>query len=300
MSDLEALLQFNRRPVSQDMIKYLSRSTESIIQVRETNSMIDAAIPAPKLDVFITRLVKYSNVQTPTLMATSVFLSRLRSIIPANVYGIETTRHRIFLGCLILSAKTLNDSSPLNKHWASYTDGILHLKEVNTIERELLEYFEWNLSITTNDLINVLAPFLKPIKEQIMRSKQQDLLLFNAPTPSQLKSYMHSPQSRSSSYNSIPSLSTSSTMSTLNSSKSRSSLNYNNYSKVQTIPENEVSPMGQRKTSLSNLDPNKYANDSLTDRRKSSRPIILKTGLDKPINHAPVKIKKSSWTNFFR
>lgn len=298
MSDFEALLQFNRRAVSQDMIMYLSRSTESIIQVRETNSMVDVALPAPKLEIFIARLVKYSNVQTPTLMATSVFLSRLRSIIPANVYGIETTRHRIFLGCLILSAKTLNDSSPLNKHWASYTDGVLHLKEVNTIERELLEYFDWNLSITTNDLINVLAPFLKPIKEQIIRSKQQDLLLFNAPTPSQAKS-RYSPHSRSSSYNSIPSLSTSSTMSTLNSSKSRGSLNYNNI-RVQTIPEDVERPAGQRKTSLSNLDPNKYANDSLIGNRKSSRPVILKTGLDKPIDHIPVKIKKSNWTNFFR
>lgn len=297
MSDIEALLQFNRKPVSQEMITYLARSTESIIQVCETHSMIDVAIPAPKLELFIKKLVKYSNVQTPTLMATTVFLTKLRSIIPANVYGIETTRHRIFLGCLILSAKTLNDSSPLNKHWAQYTDGLLHLKEVNTIERELLEYFDWNLTLSTNDLIQSLAPFLKPIKDQIIRSRQQELLLFNAPTPSQLKSYMNSPQSRSSSYNSIPSLSSSNTISTINSSRSRSSLNYS--ANIQTIPEGESDVVSQRKTSLSNLDPNKYANTSVSEKRKSSRPIILKTGLDKPMVAGQTKIKRSNWTNFF-
>ena len=129
MSDYEALLQFNKKAVSKEMVQYLASTTASIIKIKKTNSMIDIALPAPPLVKFINRLIKHSNVQTPTLMATSVYLVKLRSIIPSNVYGIETTRHRIFLGCLILAAKTLNDSSPLNKHWAEYTDGLLLLRE---------------------------------------------------------------------------------------------------------------------------------------------------------------------------
>ncbi|QLQ79890.1 hypothetical protein HG537_0C05380 [Torulaspora globosa] len=230
MSDYEALLHFNKRAVTVEMIQYLASSTASIIQIKKSNNMIDIALPAPPLTQFIQGLISHSNVQTPTLMATTVYLAKLRSIIPGNVYGIETTRHRIFLGCLILAAKTLNDSSPLNKHWAKYTDGLLHIREVNTIERELLEYFDWNVTITTKELITCLTPFLQPIKEQFLRQKRQDYLLFNAPVQGQLREYITSTSneshSRSSSSMSLPSLASTATLSTVDSRRSRMAYNH--------------------------------------------------------------------------
>ncbi|KAF6062854.1 Cyclin, N-terminal domain family protein [Candida albicans] len=83
-----------------------------------------------------------------------------------NHHRMETTRHRIFLSALIVAAKSLNDSSPLNKHWTKYTDGLLTLEEVNLAERELLNILNWKTNITKEELIISLYPFLQPIIRQ--------------------------------------------------------------------------------------------------------------------------------------
>lgn len=248
-------------------------------------------------------------------MATTVYLSKLRSIIPGNVYGIETTRHRIFLGCLILAAKTLNDSSPLNKHWASYTDGLLHIREVNTIERELLEYFDWNVTITTNELTTCLSPFLQPIKEQCLKQRQQNLLLFNAPLQGQLKeyiggtNYITDAHSRSSSNYSLPSLASTATLSTVDSRRSRLSQN-----KIHSINESDESFYENSKSKTSQYNPYKSLvsdkeniNSANVPKKlnhdqysKKGRPIILSRKESKypPISESH-PIKKSSWQSIF-
>lgn len=161
------------------MVQYLVDVTGSLIKVR--SSAYPSPPPSPTdapvtLFEFIRRLIKHSNVQTPTLMSTLVYLARLKTILPSNVYGLKTTRHRIFLGCLILAAKTLNDSSPINKHWAAYTDGLLSISEVNTLERELLEYLDWDLTMTNNDLICALSHFLTPIKHELKKKQQEQII----------------------------------------------------------------------------------------------------------------------------
>ncbi|ODV96166.1 hypothetical protein PACTADRAFT_49562 [Pachysolen tannophilus NRRL Y-2460] len=194
-----SLKVFLRKPVAQDMVSYLAATTDSVIKIKPSSPNLEQYPTPPStpmdnksttnnnnnsnsskqpvaLTLFIERLISYSNVQTPTLMSTLVYLIRLRSILPSNSYGIESTRHRLFLGCLILAAKNLNDSSPLNKHWAKYTDGALSIKEVNTIERELLGYLNWDLRISNTDLINCLSPFLQPIKEKLKKDHELSLL----------------------------------------------------------------------------------------------------------------------------
>lgn len=179
MSDKEALKIFSRQPVSQDMVNFLVATTNSIIQVKPLKrnqhhrklSSTSSTIISPyshsiSLTNFIKNVINYSNVQTPTLMATIVYLNKLRNLLPANAIGMETTRHRIFLSALIVAAKSLNDSSPLNKHWTKYTDGLLTLEEVNLAERELLNILNWKTNITKEELIISLYPFLQPIIRQ--------------------------------------------------------------------------------------------------------------------------------------
>mmetsp|Transcript_9194 Transcript_9194/g.11104 ORF Transcript_9194/g.11104 Transcript_9194/m.11104 type:complete len:300 (+) Transcript_9194:2053-2952(+) len=184
MSDREALRIFSRQPVSEEMVSFLASTTSSVIQVKtpkpQKMSMNDSNLlisPVVKthvpLTVFIKKLIKYSNVQTPTLMASLIYLNKLRNILPANAVGMETTRHRIFLGSLILSAKSLNDSSPMNKHWTKYTDGLLSIEEVNMAERELIGLLKWDINVKEDELIMVLQPFLTSIKNSI-RKKHQD------------------------------------------------------------------------------------------------------------------------------
>ena len=237
----ETLVQFNKLCVSNDMIQFLADKTVAAVKIQPTPAADPTQkghggkrLPIPSLISFIKKLVTYSNVQTPTLMATSVYLTKLRSIIPNNVRGMETTRHRLFLGCLILSAKSLNDSSPSNKCWAKYTNGLISLREVNTIERELLDYFNWNVNIKVDDLISSLMDLLVPFGAQLARSQEQrakickvhryynvreSLLMFNAPRSGHLKHYLNSSNPRGC-LTSIPSIPSSASVSSVESNSS--------------------------------------------------------------------------------
>lgn len=174
MSDKEALKLFSRQPVTQEMVEFLASTTSSVIQVKpkanmssQIGSLVVTPVTCVSLTKFINRLIEYSNVQTPTLMASLVYLNRLRNVLPGNAVGMETTRHRIFLAALILSAKSLNDSSPLNKHWTKYTNGLMTNTEVNSAERELIGLLNWNLNVAQDELVTVLQPFLVPIKQSL-------------------------------------------------------------------------------------------------------------------------------------
>ncbi|OIW25337.1 cyclin [Coniochaeta ligniaria NRRL 30616] len=196
-----ALDQFVYQPVSRTMIAYLAEAAFGVIQC-DPNMMPPPAAeprtaanshlpptpprspppravrhddgPLPGLEEFITQLVVSSNVQVPTLMSTLVYLNRLKSRLQPMAKGLRCTTHRIFLASLILSAKYLNDSSPKNKHWASYsviqTDAYnfgFSRTEVNLMEKQLLSLLNWELRITEADLHRELEPFLAPIRHDI-------------------------------------------------------------------------------------------------------------------------------------
>jgi len=192
-----ALDQFVYLPVSRQMISYLAKAACDVIQCDPTmmpptpvsdyrsSSSSSPRSPSPRvvrsedgglpsLEEFITKLVVSSNVQVPTLMSSLVYLNRLRSRLQPMAKGLRCTTHRIFLASLILAAKYLNDSSPKNKHWASYsvvsTDEHsfgFSRTEVNLMEKQLLFLLDWDLRITEDDLYHELDFFLAPIRADI-------------------------------------------------------------------------------------------------------------------------------------
>lgn len=179
--DSEALKVFSKQPVSQQMVEFLAATTSSVLRLKPTDAppskKFGSLVVTPKvvsLTHFIRRLIDHSHVRTPTLMASLVYLNRLRNALPGNAMGMETTLHRIFLAALILSAKTLNDSSPLNKHWTTYTDGLLTNKEVNAAERDLIGLLKWDLNVHESELVTVLQPFLMPIKNDIITRRKTE------------------------------------------------------------------------------------------------------------------------------
>ncbi|KAK6202446.1 uncharacterized protein RJT21DRAFT_118474 [Scheffersomyces amazonensis] len=274
MSDKEALRVFARQPVSQDMIDILVTTTKSIIQVRNPKpqySLIPSVksvnmLVGPKSSIslvnFIKNLIKYSNVQTPTLMATLVYLNKLRNILPANAIGMETTRHRIFLAALIVSAKSLNDQSPLNKHWTKYTDGLLTNEEVNMAERELIGMLKWDISIKEDELIIALQPFLTNIKDQLVQRMEEEnnqkLNYYRLSNSFSNRSISSRSSSRSSlsSYNSSLSLKNSHSNYSLqssNSSNSSYSLNNINEDIIEGGSKPRRIPLSNKSTNLLNL-----------------------------------------------
>lgn len=197
MADLNAaaLEHFVYTPVSKDMISYLAAAASNVIQCdasmmppppqTRAQNPTPPRTPSPRavrsddsglpsLEEFITKLVVSSNVQVPTLMSTLVYLTRLRSRLQPMAKGLRCTTHRIFLAALILTAKYLNDSSPKNKHWATYSNinndsfnfGFSRT-EVNLMEKQLLFLLDWELRITEEDLYRELDVFLAPIRGEI-------------------------------------------------------------------------------------------------------------------------------------
>lgn len=172
--DLKALNVFVQSAVTQDMIHKLVVKTLQVIPCLEDKnkkSTTDGK-PLPSLMTFINRLVRYTNVYTGTLMATLVYLERLKQKLPKNAQGLPCTRHRIFLSCLILASKFHNDSSPKNIHWAKYTDGLFSNTDVNLMERQLLYLLNWDIRVTNEQMVGQLGKFLEPIKEDLVRTSK--------------------------------------------------------------------------------------------------------------------------------
>jgi hypothetical protein len=187
-----ALEHFVYQPVNNDMIAFLAHAAQNVISCDPTSYSRSRNPPTPprtpeadgddqhdkslpSVEDFIRQLVVSSNVQVPTLMASLVYLTRLKARLQPQARGIRCTTHRIFLASLILAAKYLNDSSPKNKHWSKYSNiSTQHYNfgfdrtEVNTMEKQLLFLLEWDLRIHEEHLYAELDYFLEPLRQKIV------------------------------------------------------------------------------------------------------------------------------------
>ncbi|KAK2596786.1 PHO85 cyclin-1 [Conoideocrella luteorostrata] len=196
-----ALELFIHQPVNHKMIEFLAEAARNVVicgsapvgnlrkqhekqhNILPTSSTLHNFQPAqliskttPTLEEFIEQLIAFSNVPVPTLMSTLVYLSRLRAKLHSMAHGLPCTAHRIFVASLILAAKYLNDGSPKNKHWASYTlintdiySFGFGLFEINRMEKQVLSLLGWDLRITEQDLYLELEHFLRPLRGQTDR-----------------------------------------------------------------------------------------------------------------------------------
>ncbi|KAM7188700.1 hypothetical protein V8F33_010470 [Rhypophila sp. PSN 637] len=74
----------------------------------------------PTLATFITWLIRASGISTGTLVATVIYLARLKKRLSPATTGSQCSAHRIFLSVLILTSKYLHDTNYSNKNWAQY------------------------------------------------------------------------------------------------------------------------------------------------------------------------------------
>lgn len=184
--------------VDSRMISYLAKAADNVIpcdknmmpaQSRKNTSPANLPTPPttpelravqpedpmlPTVEQFIRQLVRSSNVQAATLMPTLVYLQRLKNKLQPMSRGLRCTSHRIFLACLILAAKYVNDISPKNKHWARYTNmegPTYHFgfctSEVNLMEKQLLQLLDFDLRFSEEDLYNSWREYVEPTRQKM-------------------------------------------------------------------------------------------------------------------------------------
>jgi hypothetical protein len=130
--------------------------------------------PLPTIEQFISKLVVSSGTKAGTLLASLVYLRRLKTRLHARFKGRRCSNHRIFLATLILAAKYHNDFSLMNKDWAQCSVMSMHnynfcfsCTQINLMEQQLLFLLDWDLRITEEDLYRELEHFLAPLRPGI-------------------------------------------------------------------------------------------------------------------------------------
>ncbi|KAL0083597.1 hypothetical protein J3Q64DRAFT_1641569 [Phycomyces blakesleeanus] len=133
------LLDLLRSPVSPQFLSYVSRQASLVIPCDDQPDLDSDKNPLvlPHLHTFVCLLIRRSSMRSGTILAALVFLNRLQKRLSLVARGSFCTCHRIFLATLIITAKSLHDSSPKNKHWARYAM-YFNLPEVNLMEIQLL------------------------------------------------------------------------------------------------------------------------------------------------------------------
>ncbi|THV00575.1 hypothetical protein K435DRAFT_657034, partial [Dendrothele bispora CBS 962.96] len=151
------LVHLMTQRVSLEMVDYIARRTVKVIHVDDDPSTYDNAANMSLKD-FIIQLVKACHVHVSTLLTTLIYLERLHLKLPVIAKG-GSTRHRVFLATLIVSAKYLNDSTPKNAHWQKYAL-VFPLKEINLMESQLLSMLDFDLRFDEEEACRVFAPFM--------------------------------------------------------------------------------------------------------------------------------------------
>ncbi|KAF7722377.1 hypothetical protein EC973_003187 [Apophysomyces ossiformis] len=152
------MLDMIRQPVTPELLAYVTHQASLVIPCERLPEDQYRLNDLPSLPTFVNLLVKRSSIRAGTLLGLLVFLDRLQRQLSPIAKGMPCTCHRIFLATLIVTSKSLHDSSPKNKHWAKYAI-FFDLSEVALMEIQLLSLMNYRLSIAIEDLYHVYAEY---------------------------------------------------------------------------------------------------------------------------------------------
>jgi hypothetical protein len=112
-------------------------------------------VPSITLSSYITRIVKYSNLDESTLICSLIYLDRI-----CETHGLQITElnvHRLILTSIILSIKYNEDDYYSNLHYAKV--GGISIIEMNSLEIDFMRGIQYSLFIE-EDLFDKYRSYL--------------------------------------------------------------------------------------------------------------------------------------------
>jgi phosphate system cyclin PHO80 len=91
---------------------------------------------------YLLRIVRYSSLERPTLLATVFYIDLLSRSYPAFTLS-SLTAHRFLITAITIASKGLCDAFCTNTHYAKV--GGIGVAELNMLELEFLKKVDWNI-----------------------------------------------------------------------------------------------------------------------------------------------------------
>lgn len=110
----------------------------------------------PRLAYFIAYALYRTRLPVVVSYHALIILKRLKERYPA---ARGSSGHRLFIAAYMLASKMVCDDSYNNKSWTIVCQGLLSLREVNQMERELLGYLALNINATAEQLTDFATEF---------------------------------------------------------------------------------------------------------------------------------------------
>lgn len=120
----------------------------------------------PNLKTFIKDIACSCQLGWTDLLFCTEYMYRLKCSLPRNAEGLCSTPHRVFLASIIVYLKYHRDVSPKATHWAAWSRTRscrsfgFTVRQVNSLERDLLLQLNYKLRITQEDTRRWFSIFL--------------------------------------------------------------------------------------------------------------------------------------------
>lgn len=127
-------------------------SQNSVSATQEYSSTSEA----PRLAHFIAYALYRTRLPVVVSYHALILLKRLKKRYPA---ARGSSGHRLFIAAYMLASKMICDDSYNNKSWTIVCQGLLSLREVNQMERELIGYLALDINATGEELTAFASEF---------------------------------------------------------------------------------------------------------------------------------------------
>lgn len=129
---------------------------ETLVPISTRACVCLAPLELPQFRAFAELLVGPIAATPVVLLGVLVLVERLKARLAPRTMGTRETAYRVFVASLIISAKSIYDVPPENSVWADILSPWFPPRELNQMERQLVQFLEYRITLRLVDMENVL------------------------------------------------------------------------------------------------------------------------------------------------